>query len=141
MQEILVFLQHHWILTTALAAVLILLIILEFIKIQRGTSRLSSSQVIQLINHENAAIIDLRAPDVFVNGHIVGSISLPARELSEKIKRIEKYKSQPIVLVCGTGDESIKAIPTLVNHGFQRVYTLRGGINAWKMADMPLVKD
>lgn len=141
MQEILSFIQHHWLLSSALAVIFLLLSILEFVKIRRGTNRLSPAQVTQLINHENAAIIDIRPADTFATGHIVGSISLPYRELNDKIKKIEKFKTQPLVIACTAGVESTPALALLEKNGFLRVYILDGGIRAWRAAEMPLVKD
>jgi len=140
MQDIWIFLQHHELLTSALVAILIVLVIVEFLKIRRGTHQLSPMQVTQLINHENAAIVDVRSLDAYTNGHIVNAISLPAQQLAEKIKKIEKFKALPVIVVCAMGRDSAQASTTLMNHGFTRVYILNGGIQAWKTADMPLVK-
>ena len=141
MQDILSFLQYHWLLSAALIIIFLFLMILEFAKIRRGSNRLSPAQVTQLINHENAAIIDVRSPDMYVTGHVISSLSMPTRELNDKIKRIEKFKAQPVIIVCATGVESTQAQSLLEKNGFLRTYVLEGGIRAWKAADMPLVKD
>lgn len=141
MQDILPFLQHHWILSTCLLVIFVFLTLLEFSKMRGGSSRLTPSEVTSLINHENATIIDLRPSNTYSTGHIVGAVSLPAKELGDKIKRIEKFKTSPVVLVCEAGTESTQAHSQLTKNGFQKVYVLSGGIRAWKMAEMPLVKD
>jgi rhodanese-related sulfurtransferase len=139
MQEILNFLQHHWQLTSALIVILLLLMLMEFLKKSKGTN-LSPVDTINLINHENAAVIDIRSSDAYLNGHIIGSISIPLHELNDKIKKIEKFKAQPIVIVCATGKDSTQAMRILTGKGFARIYTLQGGIQAWKMNEMPLTK-
>lgn len=140
MQDIMLFLQHHWILSTALIAVLILLTIFEFIKGKTGTKRLSPQKAVQLINHENAVVVDVRNAEAFANGHIVGSISLSLRDLETSHKKIEKFVTQPIILVCAAGIDSQRAANLLEKKGYN-TYLLENGLRAWQQADMPLVKD
>lgn len=139
MQDIIVFMQHHASQSIALAVVLGLLIFLEFIRQTKGTSNLSPGQVTQFINHKNAVIVDIRASDAFVSGHILSAISVPLKELATS-KKLDKLKTQPIVLVCATGVESPRAAATLKKQALD-VYTLAGGLRAWKEANLPLVKN
>lgn len=138
MQDIIVFMQQHWALSLALIVVLILLILLEFIRQTRTGNGLSPQQVTRLINHENAVVVDVRSTDAFANGHIIDAISVPVSEL-EKSKKLEKFKTQPIVLVCASGNESQRAVATLSKNGY-KVYFLNGGLRAWREAEMPVVK-
>ncbi len=139
MQDIALFMQHHGTLTMAFAIVLLLLIIIEFIRLKRGTNQVSPAELTTLINRQNAVVVDLRAPEAYTGGHIVEAVSLPSKDVEEKYKKLEKFKSTPIVLVCATGLESQKAASILIKHGFN-VFILAGGIRAWQTAEMPLVK-
>lgn len=139
MQDILAFIHNHLALSSLLAVVLVGLIIIEFIKLRRGTRQVSPAKVVQLINHNQAAIVDIRGSEAFLAGHIVGAISLPMNEIANKLKKIEKLKSQPIVVVCATGADSNKAAVLLTQQGFQ-VQILAGGIRAWRDAQLPVVK-
>ncbi len=139
MQDILLFMNHHLALVTLLAIILVMLVILEFIKIKRGAKRLTPAEVIHVINHDKGVVIDIRSSDAFATGHITGAISLPLSHLAEKIKKIEKFKLQPIVIVCATGADSPKAAVILAEQGFQ-AKLLNGGMRAWRDAEMPLVK-
>jgi rhodanese-related sulfurtransferase len=121
MQEILEFIKHHTLLNTALFGVLFALILLE------------------LINHSNASVIDLRPASAFTEGHVIGALSVPHSELVNKSKKIEKLKVQPLILVCANGVDSVRAAVTLGKQGFD-VRVLDGGIRAWRDAEMPLVK-
>lgn len=140
MQDITLFIQNHMLLCLALIAVLFVLVIVEFINQKRATKQLSAVQATQLINRSNAAVVDIRAPASYSAGHIIGAISAPLSELKEKIKKLEKFKSQPIVIVCASGIESPRASAILIADGFD-VHILAGGIRSWTDADMPLVKD
>lgn len=139
MQDILLFINHHLPLFTALAIVLVILIILEFIKLKRGAIRLTPARLTQLINHHKAVIIDIRSADAFKAGHVTGAISIPFSELKQKMKTIEKFKSQPIVIICATGVDSPKAAVLLMQQGIP-AQMLHGGIRAWREAEMPLIK-
>ncbi len=140
MQDFVLFIQHHWALSSALAIILILLIIVEFIKLRRGTKSLSPAQVTELINHNDAIIVDIRSFDAFAAGHIVGSMSIPLSELKDKYKKLEKFTTQPIVIVCAAGLDTPKATALLTERALN-LYTLNGGIRAWQTAGMPLVKE
>jgi rhodanese-related sulfurtransferase len=139
MQDILTFMQHHSDLSIALIVVFILLLVIEFIKQKQGGKSLTPHQVTHLINHENAVVVDLRTQDLYTSGHIPGSILIPFKELNEKFKKIEKLNAQPIVLVCANGIESQRAYIQLTKKGM-KPSLLRGGLRAWRDANMPLVK-
>lgn len=140
MQDIMLFIQNHWLLALAFAVVLVLLFIIEYIRGQRGAKSLTPSQLTQLINHQDAVVVDIRGADAFLTGHIVGSISMPLADLENKYKKLDKYKTKPIVLTCAVGLESQKAANLLTKYGINALI-LAGGIRAWREAEMPLVKD
>lgn len=139
MQNILVFMQNHMALSAALVAITLLLIVLEFIKLRRGAQQLTPAEAVQLFNHQNAAIIDVRSADLFSSGHIVDAISIPLSDLTHQPQKADKFKSRPIVLVCATGQESQRAASVLKAQGLN-AQVLAGGLQAWRSADMPLVK-
>jgi rhodanese-related sulfurtransferase len=140
MQDILSFIQNHWMLSIVLVIIFVLLLVVELIRNKQGARRISPQEATQLINHQDAALIDLRPMDAFKTGHIVGAISIPFAELENKSKKLEKYKSKPIILVCATGVESARATSMLMKIGLT-AFILAGGIRGWRDADMPLVKD
>jgi rhodanese-related sulfurtransferase len=140
MQDITQFIQNHLALNLALVAVLFALMLLEFISQKRGTKQLSPAQTTQQINHANATILDIRSAPSYKEGHIIGAVSLPLPELDEKIKKLEKYKSNPIVVVCANGTESPRAASILTQKGFD-VRILAGGTRAWIDAELPIVKE
>ncbi len=143
MQDIILFIQRHTTLALALALafsiILIILLIVEFLRLKRGSNQISPAQLTHLINHKNAVIVDIRQTDAFTTGHIVDAISLPLKDLANKMKKIEKFKSQPIVLICAAGLESQRGATILVKEGFD-VFILAGGIRAWQTAELPLIK-
>lgn len=139
MQEILLFAGNHWVLFLVLGIASVCLILVESLKLKHATSQLTPVKMTQLINHENAAVVDIRPSDAFASGHIIDAISIPSTELNAKINNLDKFKSRPIVLVCMSGTESQQAVNLLKNNGLN-AYSLAGGIKAWREAEMPLVK-
>lgn len=140
MQDTFLFLQNHWMLSTAFVIILFFLILIEYIRYQRGGKRISPAQAVQLMNHQEAVMLDIRSSQAFATGHIVGSICIPMSELNDKRKKLDKYKAKPLILVCANGLESPRAATLLAKYGISPLI-LAGGIRGWRDADMPLVKD
>ncbi len=140
MRDILLFLQNHWVLFSAVFFVMFLLMIVELLRAQRGASRLSPQLATQFMNHKNAVVIDLRPVEAFREGHILDSVSIPFSDLATKNKKLDKYKSKPLILVCANGLDSPRAATQLAKLGLNPMI-LAGGIRSWRDADMPLVKD
>ena len=130
------FVLHHWELWLALFAVLSLLLINEHLTKKQGPQALSTAAAIDAINHQDAAVVDLREAEVFQKGHVVGSKSLPG----EPLDKLEKYKEKPLILVCARGLQSSALAVKLRKQGFTNVMILAGGITAWKTANLPLAK-
>lgn len=140
MQDILIFLQHHWALVIPLVVILVLLMVIELIKQKQSAARVSCTQLTQLINHENATVIDIRSATLFAEGHVIGAQSIPSTEIEEKIKKLEKLQPRPIILTCQLGHDSPKVAALLIKQGLD-ARILAGGIRAWREAGMPLVKE
>ena len=62
----------------------------------------------------------------------------PLGDLSRRINEIND-NGKFIILVCETGGSSPSAGETLKKEGYKDIYILRGGINQWKMDNLPLV--
>lgn len=139
MQDFIVFIQQHSTLALLLVVILISLSILEFFRLRKKGQQLTPSQATQLINHQNALVVDLRSAEQYAKGHIIDSLSLPYAEFKEKSKKLEKMKNRPLILVCAKGFDSPKVAASLSDQGYH-VHTLGGGIDSWIHADLPLLK-
>lgn len=140
MQDLLIFLSNHFVLTVALVIVFTLVSIVELWRAKRQTHQLSPQQATHLINRENALIIDIRSNELYRQGHIIGAQILSADEVRQMTKKLEKYKSRPIILVCHTGNESQKITPLLIKNGYN-AFSLSRGIRGWVDAQLPLIKE
>ncbi|MGC2048473.1 MAG: rhodanese-like domain-containing protein [Gallionella sp.] len=104
----------------------------------RGIKEVDSIAALQLINHKNAMVLDVREEAEYKAGHVLNSKLVPLGKLNARIGELEKYRDQSIVVVCRNGIRSAKACATLGKHGFTQVHILGGGVNAWQKAKLPL---
>jgi rhodanese-related sulfurtransferase len=105
-----------------------------------GRGGVSAAEATQLINRRNAVVIDLRSADDFAKGHLPAARQIELAELGAKVGQLVKNKSNPVLLVCQTGQQSHKALRLVKDAGFAEVHVLDGGVNAWQQAGMPVVK-
>ncbi len=107
---------------------------------RRGRGGISAGEATTLINRRNAVVIDLRPATEFAKGHLPSARNIEQAELSAKIGQIAKNKSNPVVLVCQTGQQSARASRVVTEAGYAEVHVLQGGVDAWQKAGMPVVK-
>ena len=75
-------------------------------------------------------LVDVRSPRAFAKEHLVGSINVPLKDLSNWASRLPKYIL--IYLISGDGTRSDEAAKMLRKNGFSECVSLIGGINEWK---------
>jgi rhodanese-related sulfurtransferase len=110
--------------------------------IRRGTGGpwASTLEATQMINRQDALVIDVREDAEYAKGHIVGARHIPLAQLEARVKELQKYKSKPVITCCETGNRSSAAIATLRKLGFDNVYNLAGGYAGWQQAGLPVEK-
>ena len=106
----------------------------------RGVQEIDSIAALQLINHKHAIILDVREEQEFNAGHILNAKLIPLGKLTERIGELERNRAQAIVVMCRTGQRSATACVLLGKQGFAQAYNLRGGVQAWQKAGLPLEK-
>jgi rhodanese-related sulfurtransferase len=138
MDTYLEFAGNHLLLVSALMISFFVLIFTELQRKAHGITNLEPQDAVKLINAD-AVVIDLRSAEAYAHGHIVNSKNIPHDELDDGMKKLERFKSKPIVTVCDSGTLSSKLVGRMRKAGMENVYGLRGGINAWTQASLPLV--
>src|SRR3984893_2465966 len=95
----------------------------------------------QLDCGDAVAVIDVRGPDEFTGalGHIATARNIPVAELNERLRELAGLERAPIVLVCRTDKRSAAAAHTLHAAGFSQVSVLRGGMQQWNEAGLPVM--
>jgi sulfur-carrier protein adenylyltransferase/sulfurtransferase len=74
-------------------------------------------------------LIDVREPFEYEIARIDGAKLIPLGEIAERTDELQR--EQPIVVHCHSGKRSAQAVRLLQQHGFSKVYNLKGGIDAW----------
>jgi rhodanese-related sulfurtransferase len=134
------FIQDHLILSLALAGITAALLVNELSRFTRGYKALTPVLLTQLINRENALVVDVSPINDFEKGHIVGSRNVVMSQFDPENKQLAKVRELPVALVCRNGMASAQAAKRLVKAGFQKVYWLEGGIGSWQSSDLPLAR-
>lgn len=135
MSQLIEFIGNHWLLFLALVVILALLVRSFLIE---GKGSIGPLQAIDLINHRDAVVIDVRPAADYRQGHILNAINLPINGFANQLATLSKYKGRPIIVNCRSGAQSAVACAQLRKAGFSEVYNLQGGILAWESAGLPL---
>ena len=106
----------------------------------RAGREVSVQQAVQLINRKDALVVDVRDTGEFEAGHVAGARHVPEKQLTERLRELEKFRERPIIVTCRSGTRSGVAVQVLRRHGFKEAFNLGGGIAAWDQAGMPLEK-
>ena len=104
----------------------------------RGIKEVDCAAALQLINHKEACVLDVREPDEFKAGHLLNAKLIPLGKLRERVGEMERYRDKPIIVVCRSGNRSATACALLGRDGFAQAYNLTGGVTAWQKAGLPL---
>ena len=126
------FILNHYILSLALAVVTYLLI-QEFIDAAfKKFNYISPLLAVAKMNDSETVIIDVREPNEYVESHIESAISMPLGKLKDDISKIIEHKNKPVLLSCQTGTRAASAGKILTKAGFEQVYVITGGMQAWE---------
>jgi len=78
---------------------------------------------------ENLVLVDVRTPMEDQIGRIEGATLIPVMEIPQRFGEIER--DADVVIYCHHGPRAIQAVGFLRAQGYERVYNLAGGIDAW----------
>ncbi len=101
-------------------------------------SHLTPAEATLLMNREDALVLDVREAGEWSSGHITGARHITLGQLDKRLSELDKFKAKPIIVVCATGNRSASACGQLKKHGFDKVYSLGGGIASWRDSSLPL---
>jgi len=140
MAEFFSFLVDQWMLSVTFV-VLSLMLIWSFVAPSiRGFAEMRPVEIVKLINDDETVVLDVRSENEFLDGHIVGSINVPAGYLAKRLEELEKYKQKAVVVVCKSGARSKVGCAMLRKAGFENVTALAGGLLAWQHDKYPVSK-
>lgn len=131
------FLIEHWQLA---AAWLVLLFLLLNHENRRGGKAVTPQQLSDMVNREDALVLDIRDSGEFRQGHIVNSLNIPLKDIDNRISELGTHKEKPVIVVCKIGQSATGITKQLKTNGFTSVYKLGGGLSEWTASNLPLVK-
>ena len=80
--------------------------------------------------NQGVKIVDIRDEMSFANGHIQGSFHLTNGSIVQLMDETEF--ETPVIVVCYHGNSSQQAAQYLIHQGFEEVYSMDGGFEAWR---------
>jgi len=133
------FVGNNFLLFLALAVILGLLVQNLWAGFTNKTA-IDPARVTELINREDALVVDIRSMADYAKGHIINAINIPNNGFKDQLHQL-KDKTQPIIVVCNTGTTSGSICKILRENEFEKIYELRGGIATWTSVNLPLSKN
>ena len=107
---------------------------------QRGGRSVSAQQLVNMVNRDNALVLDVRDKKEYEAGHIVDALNIPYASLESRLSELKDYKERPVVIACRMGQHAGAAGTMLRKNGFEQVSRLTGGIAEWRNQSLPVVK-
>ena len=79
--------------------------------------------------YRKAQLIDVREPNEFEGGHILGARNIPLSQMKMRLQEIRPDK--PVYLYCQSGQRSGRAAQLLYRKGYKDLSHLQGGFKKW----------
>ena len=77
---------------------------------------------------QQAAVLDVREPDEYREGHVPGAVNIPMGQLPARLDELDR--DRPVYLVCASGNRSGAMTDVLTAAGFDAI-NVAGGTTAW----------
>jgi len=94
----------------------------------------------KLITDKKVVVLDVRTAAEYASGHIKGSTNLDLRDPNFQAKLDKLDKTRPYLVHCAVGMRSARACAAMDKLEFKTVYDLKGGLDAWHKAGLPVEK-
>ena len=87
----------------------------------------------KLESEESLLLLDVRQEWEHQTARLPNSLLIPLDQLMARVEEIQPEPEQPLVIYCHHGLRSQSAAHLLEHLGYQNVYNLQGGIDAWSL--------
>jgi rhodanese-related sulfurtransferase len=139
MERLIEYAGHHTLLAAAAVVMALIVVAYEMRARAQNVAAASPQDVIRLMN-QSALVLDIRPQEAFAAGHVSGARSMPSDQIATAGETLKKQKEKPIVVYDESGPLAAAAVRQLAAQGFTKVFSLRGGIAAWRTDNLPLAK-
>jgi rhodanese-related sulfurtransferase len=112
--------------------------------VQDAKARIKELTVDQVMSKldrgEQFHLVDVREESEWAKDHLTGAVHLGKGVIERDIEQRLPDSSAEIVLYCGGGFRSALAADNIQKMGYKNVYSMDGGIRAWREKGYPLTK-
>jgi rhodanese-related sulfurtransferase len=95
------------------------------------------ASTVAAIGDPNVQIVDCRERDEWDAAHAEGMTLIPLSEMGQRLNELDR--TRPLIVVCRSGNRSLRAAQQLSAIGFADVKSMHGGLLAWAEQGHPLV--
>ena len=100
---------------------------------------ISVDELDDLLRGSGTHLVDVREEWEFRRRRVPGAVSAPLAQLAGRIAELPRDK--PIAVICEHGHRSLAAADYLRSRGFENVFSVRGGTDAWARSNRPVERD
>lgn len=93
-------------------------------------------QAWHLLEQEGATLVDIRDARRYVYSHPQGAFHLTNESYGRLLDEVDY--DEPIIVICYHGVSSRNTAQFLVEQGFEQVYSVKGGFDAWERNGLPI---
>jgi rhodanese-related sulfurtransferase len=136
MQELVEFTSNNPLLVSGLIASALVVMFNEIRLKSKGVSAISTGMTVRLIN-DGGAVVDVRETEKYQDAHIIDSHNISEKKISEDATVLDRFR-KTIILVCDSGGSSARCAAHLRKAGQDQVYSLKGGLQAWREENLPI---
>jgi phage shock protein E len=116
-----------------------ILSLLSFSAFSSNVGDISQQELLEA-NTNSVVIVDVRTPEEFQQGHVPNAVNVPLSNIIDNPAILRISKEKPIVLYCRSGYRAGKAAEALQKNGHQNLRHLKGDMQAWLKAGLPVAK-
>ena len=139
MDRVLEYVSHHPWLASATLALMGVIAVYEMRARAQSLLSVSPQELIRLMN-QGALLLDLRPQEQYQAGHLAGARQMSSDQILKAADTLKKHKEKAVVVYDDSGSLGAAAVRQLAAQGFTRVFTLRGGLAAWRADNLPLTR-
>ncbi|MDM5338916.1 rhodanese-like domain-containing protein [Fictibacillus enclensis] len=117
----------EWIIVLVILAAILVYLVVTALNQKRFLKTLSEEEF--RAGYRKAQLIDVREPDEFKKGHILGARNIPLTQMKQR--KMEIRPDKPVYLYCESGMRSARAAQFLRKNKYTDLSQLRGGFKKW----------
>ena len=140
MERLLEYATRHPLLFGGTVVLALVALAYEISKARAGGQAVGPTDAVRLMN-QGALLVDVRTPAEFDSGHIIDARNVPHEQAAQAAETLKRFKDKVVITCCETGTRANAVGRVLREQGFSKVVNLRGGLQAWRAENLPLVKE